>query len=328
MAYPYIMTDTFISITIDSKAYTIDQTHRNFTEVYNAIRNQDWENIESLLNIKTWFDKQMNQQQNNLLYIDFDYEVVTYGGKTIHNTLTSRIFKMWKDGFDVKPMVEFLANLLQNPSSTAVNELYDFLESGNMPITEDGCFLAYKKVGLDYKDIYSGTFDNSVGSICEMSRDQVDDNRNNTCSKGLHFCSQSYLENYGGNPNYTRVVLVKINPADVVSIPRDYNNTKGRCWKYEVYGEVDSVTAHKQDVFEKSVYPTKQSGDRRDIKQIENKLNNLTNGELVKLFNDLTSSHLVKFRDKATGIKRILRWAELENESSSRVETLKQYLDL
>jgi hypothetical protein len=32
--------------------------------------------------------------------------------------------------------------------------------------------------------------------------------------------------------------LIKINPADVVSIPSDYNNAKGRCCKYVVVGEI------------------------------------------------------------------------------------------
>lgn len=32
-------------------------------------------------------------------------------------------------------------------------------------------------------------------------------------------------------------MILKINPADVVAIPSDYNNTKGRTWKYEVVGE-------------------------------------------------------------------------------------------
>ena len=32
-------------------------------------------------------------------------------------------------------------------------------------------------------------------------------------------------------------MIVKINPADVVSIPKDYNNTKGRACKYEVIAE-------------------------------------------------------------------------------------------
>ena len=55
-----------------------------------------------------------------------------------------------------------------------------------------------------------------------------------TCSYGLHFCSEGYLRHFGGD----RVVILKINPRDVVSIPTDYNNTKGRCCRYEVIGEV------------------------------------------------------------------------------------------
>ena len=32
-------------------------------------------------------------------------------------------------------------------------------------------------------------------------------------------------------------MILKINPANVVAIPADYNNTKGRCCEYEVAGE-------------------------------------------------------------------------------------------
>lgn len=35
-------------------------------------------------------------------------------------------------------------------------------------------------------------------------------------------------------------MIVKINPADVVAIPSDYNNAKGRTWRYVVVGELDS----------------------------------------------------------------------------------------
>jgi hypothetical protein len=74
-----------------------------------------------------------------------------------------------------------------------------------------------------------------VGDVVEQKRNEVDDIRDNVCSNGLHFCSMSYLPHYmGGNG---RVVIVKINPADVVSIPSDYNNAKGRCCKYVVVGE-------------------------------------------------------------------------------------------
>ena len=72
-----------------------------------------------------------------------------------------------------------------------------------------------------------------------MERYDVDDNRDNTCSTGLHFCSKDYLNSFGG----ARTVIVKINPRDVVSIPSDYNQTKGRACRYEVVGEIDQDKA-------------------------------------------------------------------------------------
>jgi hypothetical protein len=88
--------------------------------------------------------------------------------------------------------------------------------------------------------------DNSPGKIVEMERNAVDDNRDRTCSAGLHFCSQSYLTHFGGE----KIVIVKINPKDVVSIPSDYNDAKGRACRYEVVGEmtVDSSKAFTHSV--------------------------------------------------------------------------------
>lgn len=77
---------------------------------------------------------------------------------------------------------------------------------------------------------------NAPGNIVEMERNTVDDNMNNTCSTGLHFCSKEYLSHFGSSDS--RTVILKINPADVVSIPADYNSTKGRACRYEVLGEL------------------------------------------------------------------------------------------
>ena len=128
-----------------------------------------------------------------------------------------------------------MENLMSNPSHRSVQELYGFLEKGELPITPDGHFLAYKKVRGDYTDCHTGKMDNSVGKVLEMERNAVDDDKDRTCSSGLHFCSKSYLANFGGE----RTVIVKINPRDVVSIPSDYNNAKGRTCRYEVIGELN-----------------------------------------------------------------------------------------
>ena len=157
----------------------------------------------------------------------------------LHPSITKRIMKMNEQVLDSQPLINFISNMYDNPSKTAVDELYLFLEACELPITEDGHFIAYKIVKNDYKDIYSGTLDNSIGKTVSMPRNAVDDDRNRTCSAGLHFCSKDYLSHYGsGSRSNDRCILVKINPADVVSIPADYNNAKGRTWQYTVVGEV------------------------------------------------------------------------------------------
>ena len=97
-------------------------------------------------------------------------------------------------------------------------------EPSNLPITDDGHLLAYKSVTENFKDRHTGTIDNSPGRVVEMPREEVDSERDRTCSSGLHFCALHYLSTaygYGG-----QVVILKINPRDVVSIPSDYNNSK------------------------------------------------------------------------------------------------------
>jgi hypothetical protein len=131
------------------------------------------------------------------------------------------------------------------------------LEKNNLPITSDGHFLAYKKVRKDFKDCHTGTMDNSVGKIVEMERHEVDDNANNTCSNGLHFCSKEYLNHFGGE----RTVIVKINPADVVSIPTDYDFSKGRACRYEVIGELG---VHPDDAFKEPVQDAAYSQEQLD----------------------------------------------------------------
>lgn len=162
--------------------------------------------------------------------------VVYYLGEAVHNAITERILWGMSEGYDMDPYIRFLDNLMDNPSKRAVDELYGFIEKHKMGITEDGFIIAYKKIRADYKDIYSGRFDNSPGQVLEMPRNRVDDDKTRTCSDGFHFCAFAYLPSFGTGPG-NRVVIVKVNPKDVVSIPADYGDAKARCCRYEVIGE-------------------------------------------------------------------------------------------
>jgi hypothetical protein len=124
----------------------------------------------------------------------------------------------------------------------------EFLEYKELPITDDGCFLAYKGVSEHYYSIHGnpktvvvqgitttdGKIFNGVGSKIEVKRRNVDDNRNNHCSFGLHVGSLDYARSFG-----QRVVVVKVNPKDVVSVPTDYNCQKCRVSAYEVVSDYE-----------------------------------------------------------------------------------------
>lgn len=144
------------------------------------------------------------------------------------------LYKRLREGGPARDnLIAFLRRCEANPRPDAILELYDFLEATGLPIDSDGYFYAYKKVRSDYRDIYSGSFDNTPGRTVAMPREDVDPNRENTCSTGLHFAGHDYLSSYGTGAG-TVVVLVRIDPADVVSIPTDYDHQKGRTARYTV----------------------------------------------------------------------------------------------
>ena len=230
MAYSYLIQGKNIVVVIDNKPYTITSTHMGYEKLKQAIKDSDWDTVKSVVDPA----KEILNYGKGLVAVQGSK--VFYRDREMVGVITQRLIDMYQEGFPVEPLILFMENLMQNPSKRAVEELYTFLEKGKLPITPDGHFLAYKKVRKDFLDIHSGTMDNSPGKVVEMERNEVDDDQNRTCSAGLHFCSKDYLDHFGNSDS--RTVILKINPADVVSIPADYNATKGRACRYEVLGEL------------------------------------------------------------------------------------------
>lgn len=229
MAFPYIRQGDNITVVIGTNVHTINKrTHPAFDKVFEAIKALDWETVQNCIEPRKVL---INYGAGN---VSIKGDTVLWNNVPMHTSLTRRMVQMLQEGFDIEHLVKFMDNLMQNPSARAVNELYTFLEKNNLPITENGCFIAWKKVNKEYKDLHTGKIDNSIGQIVEMPRNMVDDNLNNTCSSGLHFCSQEYLKSFGGE----HTMILEINPRDVVSIPKDYNDSKGRCCRYKVVGEL------------------------------------------------------------------------------------------
>lgn len=232
----YQLTDKTLTVFLD-RPYTVDRNAHVVAELREQLESDepDLDRLRKLLNPAEVLAEQLD---GTGVDVNPFSGTVTYRGRRIVGHLERRILDIAAQGLDVKPWKRFVERVFANPLDSARNELNLFLENADLPITPDGCFLAYKRVSGEYLDLHSHTFDNSVGKTVSMPRQDVDTNRDRTCSRGLHFCAQGYLRSFGSG-GQNRIVIVKIDPADVVAIPSDYNNMKGRTWKYEVVGEID-----------------------------------------------------------------------------------------
>lgn len=230
----HLITDTAIIVHLPGRARP-DQVvagHPNFILIRDAVKKQDWDIVAKLVDVKSAI---VQFSGGKVTIID---DEVLWEGAPVNAFVVDKILELMHAGEEITPLVCFLERCLANPEKRAVDELYQFLERGKMPITLDGKFRAFKKVRGDYRDIHSGTFDNTPGNTLEMERSKVDGNKWQLCSTGLHFCSREYLGNFGSHDGSSRIVEVEIDPADVVAIPADYNNTKGRTAKYLVIADV------------------------------------------------------------------------------------------
>ena len=234
----YIINNTAIVFFFDNKPVKVEKTAPEYTRILSAFdlpSGKQEEVINAILNERVGeYDKDG---------FTISPESVSYDGETLPDILADKVRAIAAEGLPVKLFANFWENLNNNPSASSVRELYDFLAYKELPITEDGFFIAYKGVASNGLSIHgntktkvlqgivdnNGKIQNNIGDTIEVKRWDVDDNRDNGCSFGLHVGSMDYATTWG-----EQTLVVKINPADVVSVPTDCGCQKCRVSKYEV----------------------------------------------------------------------------------------------
>ncbi len=219
-----------ITAVINGESHTANADHPNFTKMIEAWKNKDADGFLKLVDIPA----SIKLYTSNKISIKDGF--VYYGNSVLHNTLTERILAFMNEGLPFQPLLNFLENLVDNPSKRAVDELYNFLEKFGITITEDGYFLAYKRVRDDWYDFHSGTILNSIGSTITVPRNSVNEDWGQACAEGLHVGAIEYVQgfNTGGH-----ILIVKVNPRDVVSVPMDASFTKCRVCEYQIIKEYE-----------------------------------------------------------------------------------------
>lgn len=226
---PHFVTDDVVTVYIDGKVFTFDHTHPNYQVIRSSIEEKDWANVSDKAdykkNFKTW---------------TYGFFKITEDGQLLHHgqpvefEIAKQIIALNEK--DIKPtaLLKFLERLKSNPSTISLESTLRFVSNNKLPIDSEGFLYTYKKINANYTDVRTSSIDNSVGQVVCMERDDVTLNPGVTCAAGLHVCSYSYLSHYSGE----RVVVCKVDPADIVSVPHDYNNAKMRVMRYEVVHEL------------------------------------------------------------------------------------------
>jgi hypothetical protein len=190
----------------------------------------------------------------------FSKDLSEFEGIPMHPFFVEKLRKLYDEGYPTQSIKEFFNKYSENPSFELVqlenisnNEfgLFGFLQANSLPLTEDGCFLAYKGVQGNYYSINgntktriirgtsnaSGQVFNKPGEVIECHRGDVDPSRAACSTYGLHVGSLQYATNWAGEGG--KVVIVKVDPKDVVSVPKMEEHCKCRVCKYEVIQEVE-----------------------------------------------------------------------------------------
>ena len=180
-------------------------------------------------------------------------ETVLFDGDPIDNALAGHLLGLVKAGSaergekGYEAFVRFAEKLYTNPSELSREHAFKFMQANKITIHEDGDLIAYKGVrndglstrsgyGIVNGEIFENAYlDNSVGNIVSIPRSMVDDNRSATCSVGLHVGAWSYAKSFS-----SKMLTVKVNPRDIVSVPHDEQDRKMRVSRYEVLEEAPS----------------------------------------------------------------------------------------
>jgi hypothetical protein len=236
-----------ITVLNNGVVYSATSTHPDFGKIVEGAVKGD-ESVLELFDygksIQRAFDKVSDRisLRDGLVFVD---------GVKVDNALTAQIVRFQREGIsDFMPLVRFYEKTLTNQNGNSREQLYTWLADRDFTITEDGDFIAYKGLNNDLTSVHSGGaivdgvpmnghIPNAVGSVVEMARNEVNANAYEGCSYGLHAGTWDYASTFA-----PRVVKVKINPRDVVSVPRDCDFQKLRTCRYEVLAEIANPDWH------------------------------------------------------------------------------------
>lgn len=240
MSIPFIERGGTLTLYLKDQMISVGPDHKSYLPIKEALKTGSEDEIWRLYHTLEMVGKEMEEATSGKIVFDTRTRSISFMGQTLHSSIVDKALEFLDGGLPYQPLLKFLERLMENPSASSVRELYDFLENKHLPITEDGCFLAYKAVKEDWTDKHTGKILNKLGTEVSIPRNQVDDTREHECSFGLHVGAHDYVKSFGYGSD--RFLIVKVDPKDCVSVPKDHSAQKLRVCKYTVLSQVSAET--------------------------------------------------------------------------------------
>jgi hypothetical protein len=221
----YIESDGTYTVVIGGRVHTFDADHPNYNVLVDAVNSDKYDvfndNIDEADSVKKWAEVQ---------------DLSTLFPTGFVSSLLNKVRKLIAGGKPADRYKLFVKNLSKNPDKIGIESVYKFVGNHSLPLTDDGCLLAYKYVTVlddgSFVDTHTQKNSNNVGDVVTMKRKDVDSNPEVSCSTGLHV-GGLYYASFGQQCADRDTIIVKVNPRDIVCVP---NNEPEKCrvCRYEV----------------------------------------------------------------------------------------------
>lgn len=268
---------TLVVLYEDGGTATVPESHPKFKEILDLVRTKSGEDEDIKLLVNT-----LHEIGQRLSTVTERISVAPYGvffdGDPLRGELADFLLELFNEGRtqDFTSVANFLEKAATNPSIESIDALYKWITNGDLVITPTGDFVAYKGVQVNSKgesqsinsgtafvngEIFVGHIPNPDGAVISMPRSKVNANNGVGCSTGLHAGTYSYASMFGQG----RLLLVQINPRDVVSVPNDSSFQKLRVSRYTVVSHIENrLTSRLYGEYEEEETPVKSDGDFED----------------------------------------------------------------
>lgn len=226
-----------ISVVYQGEVFDIVQGEPRFHSVKELIEKNELNELPKFLSNKVALETIAQNPE-----FTFSNNVLFYKGEPVPSMLGTQILQYYHLKLNFVNLMTFWENLRLNSDNQVKQDLYAFLKQEGHIILDDGSFIAYRTVNLDYKDIHTRTIDNSIGNIVEMPREKVDANSHNSAGAGLHIATLKKAMSFGNwskNGGQARLLAVKVYPQDVmVGIQAASEHGYFRTCRYKVLMEL------------------------------------------------------------------------------------------